>query len=1113
MRFPKTYILGTRVVVMVLGAGLVHQMAPTTVSAQENRTVRFQRLMVEHGLPQEASHAILQDRVGLMWFGTQEGLVRWDGYQFTVFDHDPNDRASLSNDWVWSLVQDRDGLIWIGTDGGGLNRFDPSTETFAHFRFDASNPESLSNDRVRVIYADRSGVLWVGTDGGGLNKFDSARGTFRRIDHDPANPNSLGGDRVRGISEDADGAIWVATDGGGLSKLDSETLLATRYRHDPTDPSSLGSDRIRVISRTSDGALWVGTYESGLDRFDRATGQFVHYRHAADDSDSLSDNGIRDIYEDSTGVLWVATGGGLSEWRPKRQTFVRHLHSPQESTSLSDDRVNVLYEDQGSVLWVGTSDGLNRFNIATGTFRHFSHDPNQPNRLSHNVVTAFAEGLDGRIWVGTHGGGLNRFDRAAEAFAHYGHDDANPATLSDDRVTALAVARSGALWIGTFDSGLNEFNPESGRFTRYRHDPDDPMSLSSDDVTSIVEDHTGLLWVGTARGGLNRFEPATGLFAHYRHDPSDPASLSTDSVLALYEDRSGALWIGTDGGGLNRFERGAGTFVQYRHDPDDPSSLSSDSAWAITEDHRGGLWISTEGGGLNHWSGEDRRAFRNRFSKVLRSDGLPSSVVYGVLEDGQGHLWGSTNRGLTRFDPLTREFKTYTATHGLQGPAFSFGAFMQTGDGEMYFGGSNGFNVFEPSQLRDNQHVPPVVLTGIYKFDKRVELETPLTKVSEIELSSEDPVVTFEFAALDFTAPERNRHQYRLDGFDDEWHDATQGRRATYTNLDPGEYTLRVRAANNDGLWNDDGLSVRLLVTPPWWKTTWATAVYFLMVIGLGMALQWRHKTLLERETDHGRRLESEVEARAQELTNRNEELANLNEKLQQVSYTDPLTGLWNRRYFLSQIKEDIALVKRTYIRDDGEGSGKPNRDLLFLMMDLDGMKEANDTYGHAAGDRMLLTVREILGRVCRQSDTLIRWGGDEFLLVGRHTDRVVAEHIAERIRSAVNSHEFELSDGITGRLSCSIGFAVYPFIPNDPDSLSWEQVLHMADRGLYISKQAGRNNWTGVSSSPTVSPLRLVERIDDPLDLLVKDGLIVLHPVRDDFAHAAAETSAGATA
>ncbi|MFQ5526970.1 MAG: two-component regulator propeller domain-containing protein [Thermoanaerobaculia bacterium] len=819
----------------------------------EFKNVRFRHLTLDDGLPSAGIQSVLQDHDGFIWLGSQNGLSRFDGFGFTNYQHDAGDPTSLSHDFVWDLLEDREGVLWVGTDGGGLSRFSRSTGSFTRLRHDPSEPSSLSDDRVRAVLEDRKGVLWVGTDGGGLERFDRQTQSFTHFRHDPEDPSSLGGDLVRALFEDRLGLLWVATDGGGLSALNPATGVFTRFRHDPENPSSLSSDRVRCVFEDSNGGIWAGTYDGGLNRLDPVARRVDRFLPDEGSSGSLGSAKVRVVFEDTAGTLWVGTDDGLDAWQPATNDFRHYRHEATDPYSLSHDTVISIFEDRGGVLWVGTFAGLNTWNTATGDFHHYRRRSEQPSELSNDFVTSFAEDRDGSVWVGTFGGGLSRLDRATGEFTSYRNAASDPTSLSDDRVMSLLVDREGVLWVGTLNGGLNRLDRRRGRFDRFQHDPDDPSSLAWNGVTVLLEDQQSTLWVGTWRGGLHRFDGSRQSFVRYRHDPSDPRSLSSDRVTALYEDRTGTLWVGTEVAGLNRLARETGGFVHYRHDPADPRSLSGDGVFNLVEDTDGNLWIGTRGAGLNRWSAADRQAGTMSVRRYGLAQGLRSNIVFASALSDQGDLWLSSDRGLARMDPRSGELTHYDASHGLQSNDFNFAAAMRARSGELFFGGVHGFNVFAPAAIRSNRHPPAVVLTDFLKFNSPVAFDRPLGEVDEIRLGYKDSVVAFEFAGLDYSAPEKNRYMYKLEGFDRDWIDSGALHRATYTNLRPGGYVFRARASNNDGVWNDEGLTITLLVAAPPWRSWWAYGVYSLALVTVAVAVirsqrrKRRHSLELER--------------------------------------------------------------------------------------------------------------------------------------------------------------------------------------------------------------------------------------------------------------------------
>lgn len=1064
----------------------------------QQRKIPFDRLTVEDGLPHRAVNAIAQDNTGFMWFGTQDGLARYDGNRFTIFRNDGSSVDSISNNWVWTLLKDSHGRLWIGTNEGGLNLWIPKTRSFLRYLNDETDGTSISNNRVRSLMEDRAGRIWVGTESG-LNAFDPTTQTFERYLNDPSNPASLGHNQVRSIYQDPEGMIWIGTYGGGLDRLDLATGIFTHLRHDPEDETSLSQDRVRAIFEDDSGNFWVGTYEGGLNRLDRESGRFERFGHNALDPASLSDDRVRAIFQDLNGVVWVGTDDGLNEMLPEQGGFASHLSNLADPTSLSDSQVMSIHQDRGGVLWVGTQGGISKWNAITGSFSGFRHDPGKPDTsLSSNTVQSFSETRAGQLWIGTYEG-LDQLDPETGRVRHFRHEDGDPSTLRDDRVMSLFTDRDDTLWVGTYEGGIHKLDSKTGRFTNYRNDPNDPNSLSLDAVTTIYEDEHGVLWAGTYGGGLNRFNQKRTSFIRYQNDPDNSASLGSDRVLALLEASSGELWIGTDGGGLNAFERNTGSFTRYRHNPDNSDSLSNNTVFSLLEASDGTLWVGTQGGGLNKWTKADREANRPRFVHYDSRNGLPNEVIYGILEDDAGTLWMSTNEGLVSLDPRTEQVRNYDTTHGLLSKDFNFGSFWKRADGELLFGGNEGFNSFHPASIRSNTHVPPVIVTSFLKFNREVDTEMPLSDIKEIELSHKDYVFSFEFAALDYSAPKKNRYAYRLEGFETDWNEVGNLNRATYTNLDPGSYTLRVKAANNDGLWNESGLSIPIRVVPPPWQSWQAYLLYGLAALVAIFSTLANLAGRRRRETERRRYLERQVAERTSELALKNRDLQEAINKVELASVTDALTGLRNRRFLVNSIDSDLALVDRYYedLKRHPETVVKETQpDTLFLIFDLDGFKGVNDTYGHAAGDRVLLQVTDLLEATCRDSDTITRWGGDEFVIVARRTRRESAEDLAERLRASVAAHEFELGLGKTVHLSCSIGFAFYPFLRRFPKALSWEQVNAIADRALYIAKKSNRNAWVGIfeaHKASNVHPSALVQKINHELDVLVQHDIVGL--------------------
>ncbi len=797
--------------------------APVLLHAR-NDEITFRHFSLEQGLSDSIVTCILQDRRGFLWIGTENGLNRYDGRAFKRYRRSPGDPHGLRSNEILCLYEDHLGALWVGA-AAGLHAYDRDLERFIHYPLNLDDPD---DNTIRAIFEDRAGVLWIGAEDG-LHVYDREK---KRFSHREGASGGLSGASVRAIYQDRPGILWFSTE-EGLTRYDGKTF--TPHLPDPKIEEDLKGDSIRAIYEDHQGSLWFGFNEGGLYRLERDQGRRTRYRSIPDDPGSLSHNQVNAIHEDRDKVLWIGTLDGLNKFDRETGRFIRFQNDPTNPDSLSYNHISAIFEDRSGVLWIGTDGGgLNKFNRRTEPFLHYRHDPDDPGSLSHNRVQALYEDRSGTLWVGGEAGGLNRLDRDSGRFIHYVPDPEDPDSLSGDEVTALLEDHTGALWVGAGEGGLNRFDRGADRFTRCLPDPGDPGSLSHAIVRSLCEDQDGVLWVGTEGGGLNRFDRESGRFHHYPYDSDNPRGTSGDEIWALYEDRRGVLWIGTNEG-LNRFDREAGIFVRYEADPEDPQRLSHPMVWSIHEDRRGVLWLGS-GGGLNRFD-RDAETFRH----YTERDGLPHDAVYGILEDDRGRLWLSTGKGLSRFDPNTESFKNYGADE-LGNLTFFPGACFKSPDGRMFFGGMRGVDAFYPGRIGDNPHIPPVVFTDFRLFnrsapigegpDGRTVLNRSITETRELALTRRDSVFSFEFAALDYTIPGKNRYAYRMRGFDEQWIYTGQGGAAAYTNLPPGEYLFRVKGSNNDGAWNQEGASLRITMTPPPWNTWWARGLYALGLVG-----------------------------------------------------------------------------------------------------------------------------------------------------------------------------------------------------------------------------------------------------------------------------------------
>lgn len=846
-------------------------LAPIPLSAQQER-LAFRHLTIVDGLSQNAVQAIVQDRRGFMWFGTKDGLNRYDGYAFVVFRHDPFDSTSVSDNDVTALLVDRRERLWVGTRGGGLNLFDRVRKTFRHF---PGGPKQT----ITSLGDDRAGNIWIGTEEEGLYRLaegqvEAPRPTFERFTHDPDDPHSLSGNRVYAVLTDHRGELWVGTD-SGLYRMDPAAPGAsgsTRYERGPTAAGGLIDHRVSALYEDREGRLWVGAIP-GISVFDRDRERISHHYHRYRTYRYGWGQAV-DLLEDRAGQIWISTYSELMRFDPGTETYSYFRHDPLDPQSINSNTPTALFQDRSDVLWIGTNGyGINVHDPKANRFRTFRRPEDLRSRLSGFSVYSLFEDSAGSLWIGA--GLLYRWDRRTGELTSFETSSDRPDDFGNTGVWSILEDPPGFLWAGSHQ-GLYHYEISTGRYRQYSYDATDPGGLPEKEVYGVHQDRNGELWVVTSNYLARLMDPGAGRFRSYRYN--ERLIRGQWTFPSTYQDADGVFWLASPQG-LVRFDPRTEEFRHYRNDAARPASLSHDVVRSICPDPRQPrryLWIGTAGGGLNRFDLEDES-----FVHFTERDGLPNNVVYGVLADEAGMLWLSTNKGLSRFDPESGRFRNYDVDDGLQSNEFNSGAYFRSASGEMFFGGLYGLNYFRPEDIVDNPHVPPVVITGFRRAnryesvrDSGTVLPKAISEADTLRLSYRDDVVAFEFAALDYSAPAKNRYVYRLAGFNDDWVESGSVRTATYTNLPPGSYTFQVRGANNDGIWNEDGASLSIVIAPPWWRTWWAYTLYGLLVLGVLYGLRrselnrLRLKTRLEVERVEAGQLRDLDRARSQFFAN-----------------------------------------------------------------------------------------------------------------------------------------------------------------------------------------------------------------------------------------------------
>ena len=839
--FYRSIVTGRRRAIVYL-VMIISFLLISRISYSQNEEIQFEHLSVEDGLEQEYVLCILKDSKGFMWLGTEDGLNRYDGKEFKVYKHNPADSNSLSNNHVQAIYEDKNGNLWIGTYGGGLDKYEPATEIFVHYRHDPIR-NSISSDFILSIYEDKSGFLWIGTENGGINIFDRIKNRWISYQNDPENPNSISYNIVRAIYEDKERIFWIGTDGGGLNKFDRETGKFTCYKHDPGNPGSLSHNFVVAIVEDKKEALWLATFGGGLEKFDKVSETFKHYKHNPENLNSPAQDVLQDIALSSAepDVIWIATSNaGIDRFEIRNEKFTHFKHNPYDPRSLSSDDVSKIYEDINDLVWVGTvGKGLSKYNHTRGKIIHYDREYNNSNSLNSNKIYPIFEDESGILWIGTDKGGLNKLDRKKGIFTHYKYQPDNLNSIVHNDLFSIIEEKPGILWIGT-RGGLSRFDSKRNQFINFKNDPENPQSLSDNIVDRLLIDRSDNLWIGTSRG-LNKIPLSkvrtNPVFIRYMNDPKNFNSISGNIISEIYEDSDGFLWVGTSSNGLNKFDFRTNQFRHYKHYPHDPNSISNNSIAVVYQDKNDVLWVGTLGGGLNKFNPDNQT-----FTHFEEDDGLCNNFVYGILEDDHHNLWISTRNGLSKFNPdkvnergiiLPSAFKNYYVEDGFQDNVYHPTSYFKNNRGEMLFGGINGFDIFHPDSLTENQNIPNIILSEFNVLNKPFHSDSSITAVTKIVLPHDKNFFSFRFAALDFTNPSKNQYAYKLEGLDENWIYSGNVNFAGYTNVDPGEYTFRVKGSNNDGVWNEAGTSVKIIILPPWWSTWWAYTIYICVCLGL----------------------------------------------------------------------------------------------------------------------------------------------------------------------------------------------------------------------------------------------------------------------------------------
>lgn len=1047
-----------------------------TISKAENwervTDTVFRHLTVQNGLPQFSATSLAQDDDGFIWVGTQGGLARWDGYRFRNYLPLATDNTSLPDNYIMSLHKDAKGRLWVGTNGGGLAQYDKKGDRFLRV---PTGPQGLSHVTINSIASDQRGDLWLATRDG-LNYYRPETGEvkiFRKSE------NGLPSNLVRAVTRDQGEFIWVGTS-EGLLKIHAITHEMTRVAL----PIPAGrSQRVVSVCVGADGKVWVGTFDSGafyVAPDDPEPKRLLVQKPFSKDKEFVNENVfyIQKIGDDE---IWLGTyGAGIVAVNTKTFDTRRMQHETNRQSSLADNSVWSIMRDRSGLVWVGGQRGISIHDPSSkGILSLFGGDTRSHGLQGIDFFSAYGA-PDGTVWLGSQNQGVSILDPDSVQFRSLKLDDTrSPTSLPQSTIFTMYPVGDKDVYIGT-DKGLYLSNARGTTVRRLSLPPRNPGLR----VAALLQVESSL-FVGGPEG---LWEMDLRSSQDKAVQPPWAKAIETKFITELKQAPDGAIWIATLQDGLYRYDGKTQSLLNIKPDGKSKSALTHRNVSSMLFDSRAWLWVGMQGGGLDLLR-PGKKPGEFEFTHFGKAEKLPNDLVNKILEDDQGNIWVSTDEGLARIDGRTLELTPLGEPDGVSITGYWATSGAKTSNGNLIFGGVGGLTIVRPALVRPYQYSPPLVLTNVQIGGKTVAVNHnrfvgPLAELLTVQPDANSMVV--EFAALDFTAADHNRYAYRLEGYDKDWIETDATRRlAAYTNLPPGDYRLHLRGSNRNGVWTEPDLVLNVRVIPAWYQTWWAYFLYLGLFSSLVFGLiRWRLWALREKN----RKLENLILQRTRELEASRR-------ALEQQSLTDPLTGLRNRRYLHYCINEDLARVQGNYAKGQSARG-----DLIFMMVDIDHFKSVNDQYGHAAGDQVLTQTTAILQECVRESDTIIRWGGEEFLILARDTNYEEAKELAERIRLKVDTHRFTLSDGEVIQRSCSIGFAPYPFFSEKAEFFAWEQVISLADHCLYAAKGGGRNAWVGMRALVTPSENEAEVGAKQQVAKMLAKGQIVMHSSRPDF-------------
>jgi ligand-binding sensor domain-containing protein/signal transduction histidine kinase len=873
----------------------------------------FTKITDEKGDAPNATFSIVEDSNGFIWFGTVDGLYRYDGYNFKIYRFQKDKPNSLSNNTIRALAIDGQDRIWIATQGGGLNVLDIKSETIKQYIHKGNAKNEINGNEVWSLALDHKGNVWIGITAKGVDRFNPVSEHFDHYSVLPGDSSKQSEVIVRSLLEDSHGIVWVGTSNNGLSEIDPVKGLIRNYHAIPNDRHCISSNTVYDIYEDHEGKIWLSTFGGGLNILDKSTGKFEQIRQNSNNSNSIISDLSYHLCRKNTGEYLIATQYGMTEINLQTNQFTSFRHDECNPNSLSEDRLRTIFQDKNGIIWIGSESGVDKL-IRYNKFILYKHSESEPNNLEKGIVRSIMTDKDGTLWIGLIDRGLVCYSKELNKFSTFYHDPSNPKGLPGNHITALFEDSSGEIWIGEWDSGLFHYKQGPCVFEPVVSTHSKPAFLTDNRIQVIREAKPGFLWLGTETG-LNLYDIKNKKCFHYIHEAGNSNSLAGNSIQsnAFIQETNGDVWVGTWASGLTKLHFANGDYskpiyTKWQNDPSNPHSLNNNNVISLHQDKAGAIWIGTFGGGLDRFE-----TLVGSFRHFTTNDGLPNNIVFAIQEDAQGNLWLSTDKGISKFSPKEEHFQNFGKEDGLQDDHFFWGSSFMSKQGEIFFGGINGMNSFFPEKIKVDNYVTKPILINLRKFFESDTISISISGLHEIDLSYNDNFLSFEFSALDFHEPSKNQYQYILEGFDSKWTKAGNRRFASYTNLPHGTYTFHLKASNYDGVTNDTELTFILRIHPPWWKTWWSRTLFITIISIIAAAFYYLRIGILEKQK---RKLEVQVKLRTTEIENKNVQLEDQQGRISQqnVILSDQKNELSSKNIELQQTLHKLELAQKALI-------------------------------------------------------------------------------------------------------------------------------------------------------------------------------------------------------